>query len=104
MDASRRVHVATLARSPKAMLDKQGQDLRTAEDNLTRIKGHKDRMDVQLRDCQGQARAATEVIRNTWRITDKPTVRFGSGLSAEYLSVDICAAPDGWYLSQAVHC
>jgi len=47
--------------------------------------------------------AATTVIKAKWKITDKPTLKCGSGKSVEYLSVDICAVTGGCYLSQSVY-
>ena len=47
--------------------------------------------------------AATSAIKAKWRITDKPTVNFGSNESVEYLSVDIKAVPTGYCLSQPAY-
>ena len=48
--------------------------------------------------------AVRDKLRETWQITDKPTVNFGSGLSVEYLSVNITAEQNGWFLDQGVYC
>ena len=48
--------------------------------------------------------AVTETVKSKWKITDKPTLKWGSKLSVEYLSVEISAVSDGWHLSQAVYC
>ena len=42
-------------------------------------------------------------IAQKWRITDKPTVSFGSGRTVEYLSVDIRALSDGCPLPGYLH-
>ena len=44
------------------------------------------------------------VIEAKWRITEKPTVSYGSGCSVEYLSVNITALEHGYFLDQAVYC
>ena len=44
------------------------------------------------------------VIEAKWRITEKPTVSFGSGSSVEYLSVNITALEHGYFPDQAVYC
>ena len=48
--------------------------------------------------------AATAAIKSVWKITDTPTVKWGSGDTVEYLSVEVTAVPDGWHLSQATYC
>ena len=47
--------------------------------------------------------AVRDKLIETWKITDKPTVNFGSGLSIEYLSVYITAGEPGWFLDQSVY-
>ena len=42
-------------------------------------------------------------IESKWRITEKPTVHYGSGISVEYLSVNITAVKDGFFLEQSVY-
>ena len=41
-----------------------------------------------------------DVIAKKWRITDKPTISFGSGQKVEYLSVEVHALPEGYFLTQ----
>ena len=38
----------------------------------------------------------TKVIEDKWNITNNPVLKWGSGLSVEYLSVRITALPDGF--------
>ena len=45
-----------------------------------------------------------QAVEAKWKISDKPLAPFGSGLMAEYLSVEITAAADGWQLSQKTYC
>ena len=47
--------------------------------------------------------AATDVIKNRWKVSEKDTLNYGSGLSVEYLSVNVQALPQGFFLSQAVY-
>ena len=44
------------------------------------------------------------IQQKKWKITDKPTVNFGSSLSIEYLSVNITAEANGHFLDQRVYC
>ena len=45
----------------------------------------------------------TDVIKQKWKITEKPKVSYGSGNSVEYLSVNITAYPTGYFLDQTVY-
>ena len=48
--------------------------------------------------------AVTVAIKSVGKITDNPTLKWGSGLTVEYLSVEIAAVENGWHLSQATYC
>ena len=56
--------------------------------------------DVLLRGSGTVIDRITEALKAKWNITDKPAFKWGSGDHCEYLSVDIQALSDGWYLSQ----
>ena len=45
---------------------------------------------------------AKGVFEAKWKITEKPTVAYGSGCSVEYLSVNITAQDTGFFLDQTV--
>ena len=45
-----------------------------------------------------------KAIEEKWKISDKPLVPFGSRKMAEYLSVEITVASDGWLFSQQTYC
>ena len=47
--------------------------------------------------------AVAAAVKAKWRITEQPTVKFGSWQSTQYLSVDIVAEATGFFLSQAVY-
>ena len=47
--------------------------------------------------------ATTEAINNRWKVSEKPTLQYGSNLSVEYLSVDVKATPQGLFLPRPVY-
>ena len=47
--------------------------------------------------------ATTDVIKGRWKVSEKDVATYGSGASVEYLSVDIRALPQGFFLSQPAY-
>ena len=44
--------------------------------------------------------SVTETIKAKWQTSEQPTLQYGSNASVAYLSVDVKATPEGFFLSQ----